>query len=65
MRAGTLGCTTIDVDDVEAHHRRAVAAGAEVVYAPTDMPYGVREYAARDAEGGLWSFMQALEETDG
>jgi len=29
-----------------------------------DMPYGVREYAARDPEDGLWSFMTTLE-TDG
>jgi hypothetical protein len=30
------------------------------------MPYGVREYGARDHEGGLWSFMQPIEqgETD-
>ena len=53
-------CMAIDVDDVDAHHLRSVAAGAEVVYQPTDMPYGVREYGARDAEGGLWSFMQQL-----
>jgi uncharacterized glyoxalase superfamily protein PhnB len=31
------------------------------VYGPADMPYGVREYAARDSEGGLWSFMQQRE----
>jgi DNA-binding transcriptional MerR regulator len=53
-------CMAVDVADVEAHHRRVAAAGAEIAYAPTDMPYGVREYAARDHEGGLWSFMQAL-----
>lgn len=57
-------CMAVDVDDVEAHHRRSVAAGADVVYEPTDMPYGVREYAARDSEGGLWSFMQPLGEPD-
>jgi MerR family transcriptional regulator, thiopeptide resistance regulator len=60
----------VDVDDVEAHHRRTRAAGAEIAYEPTTMPYGVREYAARDREGGMWSFMQPLadeteEETDG
>ncbi|MBJ7357475.1 MerR family transcriptional regulator [Nocardioides sp.] len=61
-------CMAVDVDDVDAHHARAVAAGAEVVYGPTVMPYGVREYAARDSEGGLWSFMQPMapeEEDDG
>jgi DNA-binding transcriptional MerR regulator len=51
-------CMAVDVDDVDAHHARAVEAGAEIVYGPTEMPYGVREYAARDSEGGLWSFMQ-------
>jgi DNA-binding transcriptional MerR regulator/uncharacterized glyoxalase superfamily protein PhnB len=50
-------CMTVMVDDVEAHHARAVAVGAAIEYPPRDMPYGVREYAARDPEGGLWSFM--------
>jgi DNA-binding transcriptional MerR regulator len=61
-------CMAVDVDDVESHHARAVDAGAEIVYPPTAMPYGVREYAARDSEGGLWSFMQPMaseEEHDG
>ena len=38
-----------------------LAAGATVVYPPRDMDYGVREYAARDLEGGLWSFMTPLD----
>lgn len=46
------------VDDVDAHHERAVTNGATVVYPPTDQPYGYREYGARDPEGVLWSFMQ-------
>ncbi len=44
------------VDDVDAHHDRAVAAGAEIIYELTDQPYGSREYAARDPEGNIWSF---------
>lgn len=51
-------CMAVDVDDVEAHHARLRAAGARIEYEPTDMSYGVREYGARDSEGGLWSFMQ-------
>ena len=54
----------VDVEDVEAHCERSRAAGADIVYGPTDMPYGVREYAARDSEGGLWSFMQPMEPED-
>jgi uncharacterized glyoxalase superfamily protein PhnB len=48
------------VDDVDAHFRHARDHGATIVYEPTDQPYGYREYGARDAEGGLWSFMKPL-----
>jgi DNA-binding transcriptional MerR regulator/uncharacterized glyoxalase superfamily protein PhnB len=62
VTSGTAShCMAIDVDDVEAHFERTKAAGAEIAYEPTDMPYGVREYGARDHEGGLWSFMQPIE----
>ncbi len=55
------GTTAVMVEDVDAHHRLALAAGAEILYSPTDMPYGYREYSARDPEGGLWSFMKPLD----
>ena len=57
-------CMAIDVDDVDAHHERTKRAGAEIAYPPTDMPYGVREYGARDSEGALWSFMEPKETSD-
>lgn len=44
------------VDDPDAHHARAVAAGASVVMELVDQDYGSREYAAVDAEGNVWSF---------
>jgi uncharacterized glyoxalase superfamily protein PhnB len=44
------------VDDPDAHHDRAVAAGATVIMELTDQPYGSREYAAADPEGNVWSF---------
>lgn len=44
------------VEDVDAHHARAAAAGAEILRPPADTPYGSREYTARDLEGRLWSF---------
>jgi MerR family transcriptional regulator, thiopeptide resistance regulator len=49
------------VEDVDAHHKQAVGQGGEVVYPPTNMTYGYREYRARDPEGGLWSFMKPLD----
>ena len=46
----------IIVTDVDAHHARAVAAGATVVMEPEDQHYGGRLYSCRDPEGNLWNF---------
>lgn len=46
----------VAVEDADAHHARAVAAGAEVVLPLHDQEYGSRDYTARDPEGNLWSF---------
>ncbi len=43
-------------DDLDAHHARAVASGAEVLIPLQDMDYGSREYTVRDLEGHVWSF---------
>jgi uncharacterized glyoxalase superfamily protein PhnB len=53
-----LGPTAVYVglDDPDAHHDRAVAAGAEIVMGLTDQDYGSRDYAARDPEGNVWCF---------
>ncbi|MFF2849176.1 VOC family protein [Streptomyces sp. NPDC058001] len=53
--AGPAGIYVV-VDDVDVHHRRAVAHGAEILMPPTDQDYGSRDYMARDAEGNVWSF---------
>jgi uncharacterized glyoxalase superfamily protein PhnB len=44
------------LDDPDAHHARAAAAGAEIVQEPIDQEYGSREYAARDPAGNVWWF---------
>ena len=46
----------IIVADADAHHARAVAAGARVVYPLTDQDYGGRSYSCLDPEGHLWNF---------
>ncbi|HET9382900.1 MAG TPA: VOC family protein [Streptomyces sp.] len=53
--AGPTGVYVV-VDDVDAHHRRAVENGAEILMPPTDQEYGSRDYMARDVEGNVWSF---------
>ena len=49
-------CLYLVVDDPDAHHARAVEAGAEIVMPLTDQDYGSREYAAADPEGNVWCF---------
>jgi uncharacterized glyoxalase superfamily protein PhnB len=50
------GGLAVVVADVDAHHRHATATGATIYSAPTNMPYGRREYGARDLEGHRWWF---------
>lgn len=56
------GATTVMmmvyVDDIDAHHARAVAAGADVLSQPQDMFWGDRRYEALDLEGHRWHFAQ-------
>jgi uncharacterized glyoxalase superfamily protein PhnB len=47
----------VHVDDVDAHYRRARAAGARIDGEPIDQSYGQREYGARDPEGHRWWFV--------
>lgn len=50
-------------DDVDAHCRRARAAGALILREPETRPYGDRTYVAADPEGNVWSFGQTVDET--
>ena len=44
------------VEDPDAHHDRAKAAGAEITMPLTDQGYGSRDYAAKDPDGNTWFF---------
>jgi uncharacterized glyoxalase superfamily protein PhnB len=44
------------VSDPDAHHARAVGAGATVTRELEDTDYGSREYSIADLEGNGWSF---------
>ncbi|MBB3657524.1 putative enzyme related to lactoylglutathione lyase [Rhizobium sp. BK650] len=48
---------SIEVDDVDEVHRRAVAGGHEVLYGPTDEPWGVRRFFIRDPTGKLLNIL--------
>ena len=58
------------VDDVEAHHARAVAAGAKITRPLAVSDYGPdhwsdRNYGADDLEGHSWYFAQRLRDPPG
>ncbi|MEV4436096.1 VOC family protein [Streptomyces sp. NPDC049585] len=53
--AGPMGVYVV-VEDTDAHHKRAVEHGVEIVMPPTDQEYGSRDYMARDLGGNVWSF---------
>jgi uncharacterized glyoxalase superfamily protein PhnB len=62
---GVTQSTQFFVDDCDAHHARAVAAGARIIREPRTTDYGDdywvdRTYGALDPEGHLWWFMQRV-----
>jgi uncharacterized glyoxalase superfamily protein PhnB len=42
------------VPDADSTYRRSVAAGAETLETPADMPYGDRRATVRDPWGNIW-----------
>ena len=56
----TLGSSTqmlaIYVEDPDEHFRRAQAAGAKILYPPSNTDFGSREYHVLDLEGHPWTF---------
>ena len=53
----------VEVEDVDAHHERAAAAGATILRTPEEPGYGYRVYTAEDLEGHRWMFGQRLTES--
>lgn len=63
--AGGLNTQIVHVqmtEDVDAHCRRARAAGATIVREPETQFYGDRTYRAADPEGHVWSFGQTVKQ---
>jgi uncharacterized glyoxalase superfamily protein PhnB len=51
----------LHVDDVDAFHHRAMAAGAEVMHPPRDEPWGMRELALRSPDGHRFMLGQTID----
>ena len=54
----------VRVDDADAHCARAKREGARIVSAPTDYPFGERQYVAEDPGGHRWHFSQSIADVD-
>lgn len=50
----------VEVDDVDAHHARAVASGATILRGPEEPGIGFRICTVEDLEGHRWMFAQRL-----
>lgn len=60
VRAPAPAFLYLYVPDVDAAFDRALAAGAEAVEAPADMPYGDRRAMVSDPWGGTWQIATRL-----
>ncbi|MCU7827017.1 VOC family protein [Kitasatospora sp. DSM 101779] len=59
-RVGTSVALHVYVPDVDGLTVAAAAGGAELLTAPTDMPYGARQSMLRDPFGHLWIFLTPI-----
>lgn len=64
MRSDLAQSVMVRVEDVAAHHARTEAYGARILKAPTDYPYGERQYSVEDLGGHAWTFSQTLADVD-
>jgi predicted enzyme related to lactoylglutathione lyase len=53
------------VDDVDAYYRDVRSKGAEILFAPTDRAYGLREFTLCTPDGHRLMFGQSIDERNG
>lgn len=58
MAKGTYAMLMLATDDLDGVFARVEASGAEVVEAPTQQPYGVRDCSIRDPSGNMIKIQQ-------
>jgi uncharacterized glyoxalase superfamily protein PhnB len=56
----SLDSVMVRVEDVDLHYARAMTVRAEILQAPTNLPYGERQYVTADLNGRTWTFSQAI-----
>lgn len=58
--ANVIPSVSIEVDDVDACHRRAVQAGMAIVHPITDEAWGVRRFMLQDDDGNVVNLLQHI-----
>ncbi|THJ66319.1 VOC family protein [Candidatus Frankia alpina] len=53
LSAPAVPAVSVEVDDIDAAHAAAFAAGAGFVHPLTDEPWGVRRFFVRDPDGNI------------
>jgi uncharacterized glyoxalase superfamily protein PhnB len=54
----------VRVDEIDNHYERVKQAGARIVSAPADYPYGERQYTVEDPGGHHGTFSQTIGDVD-
>ena len=62
ISAATHHSIMVQVKDIDAHYRHTLESGAHVNSAPTDFPYGERQYSTYDVGGHQWTFSQSIKD---
>jgi catechol 2,3-dioxygenase-like lactoylglutathione lyase family enzyme len=55
---------SVFVDDVDAVYKQCIAAGLDITFPPTDMPWSVREMHVRHPDGHVFRVGTGLDEED-
>jgi PhnB protein len=63
-RCGVSSMLLVYIDNVDEHYDRARAAGARIVSALEELPWGDRRYQASDPEGHQWTFAEHLRDVE-
>lgn len=58
MAKGTYAMLMLATDDLDGAFARIETSGAEIVEAPTQQPYGVRDCSVRDPSGNMIKIQQ-------
>ena len=57
---GVSQYVAVHIPDVDKHCEHARQCGARILKAPTNMPFGERQYTVEDLGGHRWTFSQSV-----